>query len=200
MPDNTRIMDKGRIIYREMKRKPVFKKIFIESGHPDHAVNDVTEQLEDNGFDIEFRNSSNSSDNTIEGVKKYGENIKATRKEKNYRKNAGTYKQWFQISIVFSVLFLIISFNNSLSLLPALVFIIATAIFYSLSQPKIKRDIIWIKVDGKIYSGTKSRELKDKGKDRGGTTKVSSSVYVHSELTFSIAGDSEIEVKRVREI
>jgi len=67
---------------RNMKRLPVFRDISIETGHPEHAVNNVTEQLEDMGFEITSGGSSISNDAIAEGIKTYREDIEAVRYEK----------------------------------------------------------------------------------------------------------------------
>lgn len=182
----------------DMKKKPVFKEIFVETGHPEHAVNGVSEQLEDMGFKILSSGSTVSQDNVADTVKDYFENIQATRTEKEYRLNAKLYKQLFWLGSVVSIIGTFIAINKS-DLFP-FVFILygATALFYYLSQPKIKSDFIWLKVKGKLYEGTKSREVRDTGKDNAGITKSASSTYIHSEVTFMIAGDSQIDVARVR--
>ncbi len=59
-------------------------------------------------------------------------------------------------------------------------------------------DTIWIRADAKIYSGSKAREIRDSGKHKAGTTKLATSVYVHSEIRFFIGADSEIGVERVK--
>jgi len=184
---------------RDMKRKPIFKDIFVETGHPEHAVNSVTEQLEDMGFDIESGGSSVSQDDVAEGVKTYLENLEATRTEKEYKKNAEEYKKYFWIGLGVSIFLTLLVFANLTFLVLAFLGWITTFIFKWLSQPKIKTDNIWIKVKGKIYSGTKARELRETGKNKAGVTKTASTVYVYSEINFSIAGDSEIDVKRIRE-
>jgi len=189
----------GFLSVRDMKRKPVFKDIFVETGHPEHAVNSVTEQLEDMGFDIASGGSSISQDDVAEGVKTYLENVEATRTEKEYRKNAKEYKKYFWIGLGVSIFLTLLVFVSVSLIVLAIIGWITTFIFKWLSQPKIKTDSIWVKVKGKIYSGTKARELRETGKNKAGVTKTASTVYVHSEINFSISGDSEIDVKRIRE-
>lgn len=189
----------GFLTTREMKRNPIFKDIFVETGHPEHAVNAVTEQLEDMGFHITSGGSSISQDDVAEGVKTYLENIEARRTEEEYRKNAQEYKTYFWIALGISVLFTLIGFAEGGFFFIAIVGWAATFILKWLSNPLVKKDSIWIKVKGKIYSGTKARELRETGKNKAGVTKTASTVYVHSEITFLISGDSEIDVKRVRE-
>ena len=192
----------GFLTKPEMKKKPVFKEISIETGHPEHSVNAVTEQLEDRGFKIENDLSPDVADDRFnENVKGFLQNIEAVRKEKTRRKNYKTYGKialiGLGVSIIFTILFLL--FVNSVIFILSLLIWIITIVFFILWRPKEKRDTIWIKVNGKVYSGTKSREIRDNGKERAGQTKSSSTAYIHSELFFAMAGDSEIDVKRVRD-
>ena len=189
----------GFLSVREMKRKPVFKEIFVETGHPEHAVNSITEQLEDMGFEILSSGSSVSQDDVAEGVKTYLENIKAKRIEKEFRKNLDDYKKYFKIAIGVSIPLTLLIFASQFFIILALAGWISVAVFHNLLNPKIKKDRIWVKVKGKLYSGTKARELRETGKNKAGVTRTASTVYVHSEITFSVAGDSEIDVKRVRD-
>ncbi|MBU2503580.1 MAG: hypothetical protein KJ879_00805 [Nanoarchaeota archaeon] len=189
----------GNITLRDMKRKPVFKDIFIETGHPEHALNNIKEQLEDIGFVIEDEDSSVSSDDVAEGVKSYSASVDTERTEKEFRKNAKEYKKYFWIGLGVSIFLTLFIFSQSFFVALALISWVATFIFKWLSAPKMKKDYIWIKVKGKIYSGTKARETRDSGKNKAGVTRTASTVYVYSEMTISVAGDSEIDVKRIRE-
>jgi len=183
---------------RDMKRKPIFKDIYVETGHPEHAVNNVAEQLEDMGFEIESGGSSIPQDDVVEGVKTYLENLRAIRTEKEYRKNAKKYRKYFWLGLGLSILLTLFVFKG-IPVIFALIGWVTTFIFRWLSQPKTKQDTIWVKAKGKIYPGTKAREFRETGGHKAGVTKTASSVYVYSEITFFIAGDSEIDVKRVRE-
>ena len=151
------------------------------------------------GFEISSGGSSISQDDVAEGVKTYLENIEATRTEKEYRKKFKEYKKYFSISLGVSIISTLLVFANLGFIILALIGWVATIVFNNLSNPKIKKDNIWVKVKGKIYSGTKARESRDTGKNKAGVTRTASTVYVHSEITFSVAGDSEIDVKRIRE-
>lgn len=191
---------------QDMKRKPVFKEVFIEAGHPEHTINEVNNKLEDLGFKIESSGSSITSDGVAEGVKNYLENVEATRTEKQYRKNHKRYKLIFGISLAVSIIITLLVFITAIKTqfnMPLFIFAVLiwinTFIFKWLSTPKEKHDWIWIKVEGKTYSGTKARETRDSGKHNAGVTRTASTVYVHSELKFKIAGDSQIDVQRARE-
>jgi Fe2+ transport system protein B len=189
----------GNLTLRDMKRKPIFKDIFLETGHPEHAINNIKEQLEDIGFDIEDEDSSVSNDDVAEGVKTYSANIDSERTEKEYRDNAKTYKTYFWIGLGVSIVLTLLVFAETFFIGLALIAWISTFILKWLSTPKIKKDYIWLKIKGKIYSGTKARETRDSGKNNAGVTRTASTVYVYSELTISIAGDSDIDIKRVRD-
>ena len=41
--------------------------------------------------------------------------------------------------------------------------------------------------------------MRDSSKHKAGTTKSASSVYVHSEIKFSVSAETEIGVERVKE-
>lgn len=191
---------------QDMKRKPIFKEVFIEAGHPEHTINEINNKLEDLGFKIETSGSSISSDGVAEGVKNYLENIEASRIEKQYRKNHKEYKLVYWISAVISVMITLLVFITTIKTQfsiflfgLAVLLWVNTFIFKWLSTAKEKHDWIWIKVNGKTYSGTKARETRDSGKHNAGVTRTASTVYIHSELQFKIAGDSQIDVQRARE-
>ena len=76
--------------------------------------------------------------------------------------------------------------------------LMASIVLYILSKPKDIRDNVYMRISGKVYAGTKAREIRDSGKQRTGTTKLASTAYVHSEVKFILAGDSEISVDRLR--
>lgn len=196
------VKGEGFITSQELKRKPVFKEITIESGHPEITVENLTGKIEDMGYSVLSYGSSITTDEVAEGVRDFREGLEADRSEKHYRKNAKELKRYFLIGLGVSVLFTILTclanFNSLVIILAILLWIISIVLF-ALSKPKEKYDRIWIRVTGKIYSGTKAREVRDTGDHKAGITKSASSVYLHTELKFSIGADSEIGVERVRE-
>lgn len=186
---------------KDMKKKPVFKEIAIEAGHPEHVVNNVSEKLEDLGFKIEGSGSKIDQDDINENIKNFHSNLKAIRTEKEFRKKFKNYRLIFLISLGISILFLVlvlVTQEEALGYLTAMG-VINTVVFYLLWKPKIKADSIWVKVEGKVYSGMRTKEVRDSHKDKAGQTRSASMTYVHSELIFKIAGESEIDEKRVRE-
>ena len=92
----------------------------------------------------------------------------------------------------------LLSINQTAFIVLFLISLITTFIFYILSQPKDISDNIYIRISGKVYTGTKARETRDSGKHNAGTTRHASTAYVHSEVKFIISGDSEISVDRLR--
>ncbi len=182
----------------DMKRKPIFTEISVETGHPEVAVDNLTGKLEDLGFEIERGPSSITSDDVAEGVKDYREYVKANRNEKEFRKNAKEYKKYALIGLGISILLLLLSIAQPGFILLFVVLLITTIVFYVLSKPKEITDNIYIKVIGKVYAGTKAREIRDSGKQKAGITKLASTAYVHSEVKFIISGDSTISVDRLR--
>ena len=187
---------------QELKRKPIFKEITIESGHPEITVENLTGKIEDMGYKVSSYGSSITNDEVAEGVRDFREGLEAERKEEHYRKYAKDFKKYsligLGISILFTILTFVANFNNILIFFTIL-FWTATIILSILSRPKDKFDRIWIRVTGKIYSGTKAREVRDTGDHKAGITKSASSVYIHTEIKFCIGADSEIGVERVRE-
>lgn len=190
------------ITIQELKRKPIFKEITIESGHPEITVENLTGKIEDMGYEVSSYGSFITNDEVAEGVRDFREGLEAERDEKHYRKYSKEFKKYFWIGLAVSILFtlftFISNFNNILIVLSLLFWISAITLFI-LAKPKDKYDRIWIRVTGKIYSGTKAREVRDTGEHKAGITKSASSVYIHTELKFSIGADSEIGVERVRE-
>ena len=190
------------ITIQELKRKPVFKEITIESGHPEITVENLTGKIEDMGYEVSSYGSFITNDEVAEGVRDFREGLEAERDEKHFRKYAKEFKKYsligLGVSILFSILTYISGFNNTFVVLSILLWITTITLFI-LSKPKTKYDRIWIRVTGKIYSGTKAREVRDTGDHKAGITKSASSVYIHTELKFSIGADSEIGVERVRE-
>src|SRR3989344_7679851 len=190
------------ITIHELKRKHVFKEVTIESGHPEITVENLSGKIEDMGYKVSSYGSSISNDEVADGVKDFKESLEAERSEKHYHKYAKEFKKYSFIGLGISVLFTLIlfatDFNSNLVFFTLLLWI-ATIILFILSRPKDKFDRIWIKVTGKIYSGTKSREIRDSGKHSAGQTKMASNIYVHSEIKLSIGADSEIGVERVKE-
>lgn len=186
---------------QDLKRKPVFKEMVTESGHPEITVENLTGKIEDMGYKVSSYGSNISNDEVADGVKDFRENLEAERSEKHYRKNAKQLRMYAWIGLGVSTLLTLLIFSNGSSSLTTLTFIfwIATIVLFILSKPKEKFDTIWIKITSKIYSGTKAREIRDSGKHRAGTTKSASSVYVHSEIKFSLGADSQIGIERVRE-
>lgn len=187
---------------QDLKRKPVFKEITIESGHPEITVENLTGKIEDMGYKVSSYGSSITSDEVAEGVRDFREELEAERKENHYRKYAKDFKKYaligLSVSILFSVITFISNFNSVLTFF-SIIFWLATIILFILSRPKDKYDRIWIRVTGKIYSGTKAREVRDTGDHKAGITKSASSVYIHTEIKFSMGADSEIGVERIRE-
>lgn len=190
------------ITIQELKRKPVFKDITIESGHPEITVENLTGKIEDMGYHVSSYGSSITNDEVAEGVRDFREGLEAERSEKHYRKYAKDFKKYSLIGLCISLLFTILTFisgfNNILIIL-SILFWMSTIILFNLSKPQEKYDRIWIKVSGKIYSGTKAREVRDTGDHKAGITKSASSVYIHTELKFTIGSDSEIGIERVRD-
>jgi len=184
---------------QDLKRKPVFKEIPTESGHPEITIENLTGKIADMGYEVSSYGSHITNDEVADGIKDFRENLEAERLEKHYRKNAKEYKKYSWVGLGVSILLTIIVFTGSSSIIIlSVISWIATIILIILSKPKEKFDRIWIKVNAKIYSGTKAREIRDSSKHKAGTTKSASSVYVHSEIKFSIGADSEIGVERVR--
>ena len=185
----------------DLKRKPVFKEMVSESGHPEITIENLSGKIEDLGYKVSSYGSHITADEVAEGVKDFRENLEAERSEKHYRKNAKEFKKYAWISLGVSILFTILFFSSISSGLGAITLIlwIATIILFVLSRADEKFDRIWIRTEAKVYSGTKAREIRDSGKHKAGTTKSATSVYVHSEIKFSIGADSEIGVDRVKE-
>ena len=185
----------------DMKRKPIFSEINVETGHPEIAVDNLAGKLEDMGFKIERGPNSISNDDIAEGVKDYREYLEADRTEQKFRKYAKEYKKYAWIVLGLCVLFIILTFIsdfNNLMIMFTVLFIITTIVLYILAKPKNIKDNIYIRVAGKVYAGTKSREMRDSSHNKAATTKSASTAYVHSEVKFVFAGDSEISVERLR--
>jgi hypothetical protein len=191
--------DESFLSRHEMKRKPVFHELMRETGHPEHAINSISEKLEDMGFKIETSNSNISEDGLGEGVKNYFQNIEAIRTEKQHRKNSKLFKKISWIALSIAILFTLISLANVYLLVLAIPSWAVFALFFYLSRPLEKKDSVWIKAEAKVYSGTKSRESRNNSKDKSGESRAASTAFFHSEIKFMISGDSEIDVKRVRE-
>lgn len=186
----------------ELKKMDVFKEVSVESGHPEITVENLTGKIEDMGYEVSSYGSSITNDDIAEGVKDFKDSLECKRFEKFYRPKAKEFKKyaWFALaaSILFGIIIVWANFN-SIALIFGIIFIIATIVLFFLAKPKDKFDTIWIKVEAKVYSGTKSREMRDSGKHTAGTTKTASSVYVHSEIKFLIGAESDIGTERVRE-
>ncbi len=184
-----------------LKQKPVYKEITIESGHPDNAIHNLIEKLEDMGFTIRKSGSRVSQDNVAEGVKDYVENIEANRLERVYRENANEYRTYFWASLFITLVSTSLFFitRKNYFLIFVLIFGTCTYFLFLFSLPQIKKDTIYVKAEGKVYTGTKAREQRETGKHKAGVTRTAISVYVYSELTFFIAGDSQIDVQRIRD-
>lgn len=183
----------------ELKRKPVYAEIPVESGHPEITIENLSSEIEDLGYNVSSFTPVIKTDGVAEGVKDFKGNIEAKRSEKHYHQNAKKFKNYAWIGLAVSILFTILIFSGYSGLMiPALVFWVATIVLFILSRPKEKFDTIWIKAEAKIYSGTKAREIRDSGKHKAGTTRSAASVYVHSEIRFFIGADSEIGVERVK--
>ncbi len=188
-------------IFQDLKRNPVFKEIVIESGHPEISVENLTSHIEDAGYDVSSYGSHIEIDDAAEGVKDFRENLEATRSEDFYKENAKQYKTYGIVGLILSILitiYFISNINAGIGIVGVILWIV-TIIFFKLSKPEVRSDTIWIRVTGKIYSGTKARKIRDSGENDSGMTKTASSVYIYSELKFSIGADSEIGVERVRE-
>jgi len=182
----------------EMKRKPVFVEITVETGHPEVSIDNLAGKLEDLGFDVERGPSSISDDGVAEGVKDYREYLEADRTELKFREKAKDYKKYSLIGGGITILIILLSFISLVFLLLFFISLIVTIVFYKLSMPKKILDNLYVRAIGKVYSGTKAREIRDSGHGKAGTVKTASTAYVHSELKFVIAGDSEISVERLR--
>ncbi|MFW5982926.1 MAG: hypothetical protein ACOCQ4_00345 [bacterium] len=182
-----------------MKDCTVFKKISVETGHPDNAVNNITEQLEDMGFHIRQSGGQADEDNVVDGVKNYMDNIEAIRTEYLYREKTELYNQLFWICLASAIFSTILIFYVKIIAIFAIILFGVTIFFWKLTQSIPHSDYIYIKVDGKIYAGTKAKEIKDSGKNKSGTKRSSASIYVTSDLKFNLAGESEIDDKRIRQ-
>ncbi len=187
------------ITIQDLKRKPVFKEITIESGHPEITVENLTGKIEDMGYKVSSYGSSITNDEVAEGVRDFREGLEADRKEEHYRKYAKEFKKYALIGLGVSILLTLLIFVSSKIIFLAVIAWIATIVLFILSKPKDKFDRIWIRVTGKIYSGTKAREVRDTGDHKAGITKSASSVYIHTEIKFVMGADSEIGIERVRE-
>lgn len=191
-------MSDENLTIHEMKRKPVFVEVSVETGHPEVAVDNLAGKFEDLGFEVERGPSSITNDNVADGVKDYKEYMEAYRTEKKFGKNAKKFKEYFTIGLGISVLLILLSLAQTEFIILFVIALVVTGIFYSLSQPKEISDSVYVRISGKVYAGTKARETRDSGKQKAGTTRLASTAYVHSEVKFVLAGDSEISVDRLR--
>jgi len=187
------------ISLRYMKDCPIYKKIFLETGHPDNAVNNVSEKLEDMDFYVTQSGGQSDEDNVVEGVKNYMDNIEAIRTEYLHRENSEFYNQLASFFLAFTVLTLILIIQFKIMAIFFVIFLAATIIFWRLTKSTPHSEYIYIKVEGKIYPGTKSKEISESGKNKSGTKRSSASTYVTSDLKFHLAGESEIDDKRIRQ-
>ena len=63
------------ITIHELKRKPVFKEVTIESGHPEITVENLSGKIEDMGYKVSSYGSSISNDEVADGVKDFKESL-----------------------------------------------------------------------------------------------------------------------------
>ena len=95
------------ITIHELKRKPVFKEVTIESGHPEITVENLSGKIEDMGYKVSSYGSSISNDEVADGVKDFKESLEAERSEKHYHKYAKEFQFYLPSFYLQQILILI---------------------------------------------------------------------------------------------
>jgi len=214
LKSNTMSSTKQSLTIYQMKSKPIFKEFTLDTGHPETFTDNLVEKIEDLGYIVKRTGSVITKDDVMEDVKDYRETIESTRShiKKEHGKNANIRRKLGIGLLIASVIFFIIPIIVIMNLgemngetvigfliIAGIAFIIGIVLFLFRKQTKKEQDKIWIKINGKIYSGTKTREIKQLSKDKTGQTKGATSIYVYSEMKIQLAADSEMDINNVKE-
>jgi hypothetical protein len=78
----------------DLKRKPVYTQVPLESGHPQITIENLSTKLEDLGYKVSYPNPEVTKDNVADGVSDFVAKMEAKRSEEQSRKNAKELRKY----------------------------------------------------------------------------------------------------------